>query len=357
MQCGIVRCDDILWLSIVYILQYALITVPMDAHFLHCLVWGIGSDVEAFFKHGDYWLVYEKDGPLQIQGRYGSNRMFEGLKASLEGVAISGRLLGPSTKPDGTLKFPKIEIPPATEKKFLSVLVDGKEVNSNVTTPQYAIEFGRVPSVQHYEANKYFLDKTGTVFQNPEWKNYMSVGLTVTLFAMGDEVAKIVVNQGPVQDLLIVISSRLADPTSGMTKGLTGHCGAGTFGASEIPDPNNLPFLVDPKDSLFSWKHATLGQEAPKESCTSTLVDGDIVACAMWFNDHQSLGNFLEHSAELKINECVEDCCNNYYDASTKIDHERPYMAPDYHYLDPPCQIPFGPLKTADEWILSVSRG
>ena len=54
MQCGIVRCDDILWLSIVYILQYALIKVPMDAHFLHCLVWGIGSDVEAFFKHGDY---------------------------------------------------------------------------------------------------------------------------------------------------------------------------------------------------------------------------------------------------------------------------------------------------------------
>ena len=86
MQCGIVRCDDILWLSIVYILQYALIKVPMDAHFLHCLVWGIGSDVEAFFKHGDYWLVYEKDGPLQIQGRYGSNRMIEGLKTFLEGV-------------------------------------------------------------------------------------------------------------------------------------------------------------------------------------------------------------------------------------------------------------------------------
>ena len=86
MQCGIVRCDDILWLSIVYILQYALIKAPMDAHFLHCLVWGIGSDVEAFFKHGDYWLVYEKDGPLQIQGRYGSNRMIEGLKAFLEGV-------------------------------------------------------------------------------------------------------------------------------------------------------------------------------------------------------------------------------------------------------------------------------
>ena len=40
----------------------------------------------AFFKHGDYWLVYEKDGPLQIQGRYGSNRMIEGLKAFLEGV-------------------------------------------------------------------------------------------------------------------------------------------------------------------------------------------------------------------------------------------------------------------------------
>ena len=95
---------------------------------------------------------------IQIQGRYGSNRMIEGLKASLEGVAISGRLLGPSTKPDGTLKFLKIEIAPTTEKKFFSVLVDGKEVNPNVTTPQYAIEFGRVPSVQHYEADKYFLD-------------------------------------------------------------------------------------------------------------------------------------------------------------------------------------------------------
>ena len=46
----------------------------------------MSSDVEAFFKHGDYWLVYEKDGPLQIQGRYGSNRMIEGLKAFLEGV-------------------------------------------------------------------------------------------------------------------------------------------------------------------------------------------------------------------------------------------------------------------------------
>ena len=157
--------------------------------------------------------------------------------------------------------------------------------------------FGRVPSIQQYKADEYFLDKIGTVFQNPEWKNYMSVGLTVTVFAMGDEVAKIVVNQGPVQDLLIVISSRLADPTSGMTKGLTGHCGAGTFGASEIPDPNNIPFLVDPKDFLFSWKHATLGQEAPKESCTSTRVDEDTFACAVWFNDHQSRGNFLEHSA------------------------------------------------------------
>ena len=36
MQCGIVRCDDILWLSIVYILQYALIKVPMDDIF--CIV-------------------------------------------------------------------------------------------------------------------------------------------------------------------------------------------------------------------------------------------------------------------------------------------------------------------------------
>ena len=45
-----------------------------------------------------------------------------------------------------------------TDKKSFSVLVDGKEVNPNVTTPQYAIEFGRVPSVQHYEADKYFLD-------------------------------------------------------------------------------------------------------------------------------------------------------------------------------------------------------
>ena len=32
----------------------ALIKAPVDAHLLHCLVWGIGSDVEAFFKHGDY---------------------------------------------------------------------------------------------------------------------------------------------------------------------------------------------------------------------------------------------------------------------------------------------------------------
>ena len=82
------------------------------SHFLHCLVWGMSSDVEAFFKHGDYLLVYEKDGPLQIQGRYGSNKIIEGLKASLEGVAISGRLLGLCTKPDGTLKFLKIEIAP-----------------------------------------------------------------------------------------------------------------------------------------------------------------------------------------------------------------------------------------------------
>ena len=100
---------------------------------------------------------YANSGPLWVK------QMIEGLKASLEGVAISGRLLGPSTKPDGTLKFLKIEIAPTTEKKFLSVLVDGKEVNSNVTTPQYAIEFGRVPSVQHYEVDKYFLDKNGTV--------------------------------------------------------------------------------------------------------------------------------------------------------------------------------------------------
>ena len=38
--------------------------------------------------------------------------VIEGLKAFLEGVAISGRLLGPSIKPDGTLKFLKIEIAP-----------------------------------------------------------------------------------------------------------------------------------------------------------------------------------------------------------------------------------------------------
>ena len=49
------------------------------------------------------------------------------------------------------------------QKKFFSVLVDGKEVNSNVLTPQYAIEFGRVHSVLHYEVDKYFLDKNGTV--------------------------------------------------------------------------------------------------------------------------------------------------------------------------------------------------
>ena len=36
----------------------------MDAHLLNRLVWGIGSDVETFLKHGDYWLVYENDGPL-----------------------------------------------------------------------------------------------------------------------------------------------------------------------------------------------------------------------------------------------------------------------------------------------------
>ena len=36
------------------------------SHFLHCLVWGMSSDVEAFFKHGDYWPVYEKDWHLQI---------------------------------------------------------------------------------------------------------------------------------------------------------------------------------------------------------------------------------------------------------------------------------------------------
>ena len=47
---------------------------------------GIGSDVEVFFKHSDYLLVYEIDGPLQIHGRYGSNRMIEGLKTFLEGV-------------------------------------------------------------------------------------------------------------------------------------------------------------------------------------------------------------------------------------------------------------------------------
>ena len=47
--------------------------------------------------------------------------------------------------------------------KFFSVLVDGKEANLNVTTPQYAIESGKVPSVQHYEVDKYFLDKNGTV--------------------------------------------------------------------------------------------------------------------------------------------------------------------------------------------------
>ena len=36
------------------------------SHFLHCLVCGMSFDVEAFFKHGDYWPVYEKDGHLQI---------------------------------------------------------------------------------------------------------------------------------------------------------------------------------------------------------------------------------------------------------------------------------------------------
>ena len=33
-------------------------------------------------------------------------------------------------------------------------------------------------SILHYEADKYFLDMTGTIFQNPVWKNYMSVGFT-----------------------------------------------------------------------------------------------------------------------------------------------------------------------------------
>ena len=86
MQCGIVRCDDILWLSIVYILQYALIKVLMDDIFCIVLSAWIGSHVEVLFKHSDYWFVYEIDGPLQIQGRYWSNRMISGLKAFLEGV-------------------------------------------------------------------------------------------------------------------------------------------------------------------------------------------------------------------------------------------------------------------------------
>ena len=33
---------------------------------LHCLVWSMSSDVEAFFKHGDSWPVYEKDEHLQF---------------------------------------------------------------------------------------------------------------------------------------------------------------------------------------------------------------------------------------------------------------------------------------------------
>ena len=37
------------------------IKVNRCSHFLHCLVWGMSSDVEAFFKHGDYWPVYDKD--------------------------------------------------------------------------------------------------------------------------------------------------------------------------------------------------------------------------------------------------------------------------------------------------------
>ena len=44
----------------------ALTKAPVDAHLLNRIVWGIGSDVEAFFKHGDSWLVYEKDGRFDI---------------------------------------------------------------------------------------------------------------------------------------------------------------------------------------------------------------------------------------------------------------------------------------------------
>ena len=44
----------------------ALIKAPVDAHLLNRFVWGIGSDVEAFFKHCDSWLVYEKNGRFDI---------------------------------------------------------------------------------------------------------------------------------------------------------------------------------------------------------------------------------------------------------------------------------------------------
>ena len=43
----------------------------------------------------------------------------------------------------------KFEILPATEDKFLSFLVDGKEVTSDVTTP-YAIKVGLFPAVQMF---------------------------------------------------------------------------------------------------------------------------------------------------------------------------------------------------------------
>jgi len=305
----------------------------------------------------------EKDGPLQIQGRYASNRRHEGKRASLEGVAITGWLLGSSPGPSGTLKFPKIEIPPSTATEFLQVLVDGKKVTSDVTTPKYAIKFGRVPSVQHYEGEKYFLDnETKGVIQNPDWQNYQNNGVSITLFAMGDEVAKIVVNQGPVQDLLIVISSWLADPDGGLTTGLSGHCGGGTFALEKytVPDPNNLPNWVEPIDSLFSWKHESLGLTNPAGTCPKDRprLGDDEMACSQWFLDHSVLEHdgFDMDNFEDDVNQCVEDCCNNFYDAKNKVDRERPYDAKDYHYLDAPCEIPFGPLWGANDWIAELKN-
>jgi len=285
--------------------QFAHCSMTGDPHIKTFGAEGINSHV--YFPHGDFYAF--KSPQLTVQVRYSSVR--SDFKAQVFGVALTGPLVG-KMLPGGA--YPVLEVPMLTSGAALrldqnTAIAGNCTTDCTVETDYWKATYGKGFKVGMWWDEDFVIqqlaDGHAAFLKNESSGELVKVvkkkrkTVTIDLHHNDMSLAKLVVNNGKRQNIMLEVRSVLLDTS--FTGELQGHC------LNEQADKCDGSDKVPDGESLFKDPHPSPSIECPMEDPCPELREYEAV-CQ---NEHNGTHPTVTCESALKglLAACAIDCC------------------------------------------------